>query len=40
MVARGVGKQNSWMTTSHLLGEFYKDARTREEFLRLIGKSN
>jgi hypothetical protein len=33
MMMRGVEKQNSVMTTSHLLGVFKDDARTRSEFL-------
>ncbi len=39
MVARGIGKQNSVMTTSHLLGDFYKDQKCRDEFMTLIGKN-
>lgn len=38
MMARGVEKQGSWVTTSAMLGLFKKDARTRSEFLKLIGK--
>ncbi|CAN5426636.1 GTP cyclohydrolase I FolE [soil metagenome] len=38
MMMRGVEKQNSVMTTSCLLGSFKEDARTRSEFLSLIGK--
>ncbi len=38
MMMRGVGKQNSVMTTSTVLGSFHNDAATRSEFLRLIGK--
>lgn len=38
MMARGVEKQNSWVTTSAMLGLFKKDARTRSEFLKLIKK--
>ena len=38
MMMRGVGKQNSVMTTSSVLGSFHDDAATRMEFLRLIGK--
>ncbi len=37
MIARGVGKQNSVMTTSALLGQF-KDGTVRSEFLTLIGR--
>ena len=33
MMMRGVGKQNSVMTTSCMLGSFRRDARTRSEFL-------
>jgi GTP cyclohydrolase IA len=36
MMMRGVQKQNSVMTTSHLLGVFKDDARTRSEFLSLL----
>ena len=36
MMMRGVEKQNSVMTTSHLLGTFKEDARTRSEFLSLL----
>jgi GTP cyclohydrolase I len=38
MMMRGVGKQNSVMTTSTVLGSFHNDPATRSEFLRLIGK--
>jgi GTP cyclohydrolase I len=38
MMARGVEKQSSEVTTSALKGLFKKDASTRAEFLRLIGK--
>ena len=37
MTTRGVHKQNVSMVTSHMLGTFREDARTRAEFLRLIG---
>lgn len=37
MMMRGVEKQNSVMTTSCLLGSFKEDARTRSEFLALLG---
>jgi GTP cyclohydrolase I len=37
MMMRGVEKQNSVMTTSCLLGSFKEDARTRSEFLSLLG---
>ncbi len=36
MMARGVEKQNSVMTTSCVLGEFHEDASTRAEFFSLI----
>src|SRR3954449_7776011 len=36
MMARGVEKQNSVMTSSCLLGSFKEDARTRSEFLALV----
>jgi GTP cyclohydrolase I len=36
MTSRGVGKQNSVMTSSTLLGVFLKDPRTRAEFFDLI----
>ena len=36
MAMRGVEKQNAWMTTSAMRGEFETSARTREEFLMLI----
>jgi GTP cyclohydrolase I len=38
MVMRGVQKQNSLTTTSAFSGAFLKDARTREEFIHLIGR--
>ncbi len=38
MMMRGVGKQNSVMTTSTVLGSFHNDDATRAEFLRLIGR--
>ncbi|MBI4977502.1 MAG: GTP cyclohydrolase I FolE [Spirochaetes bacterium] len=38
MMMRGVEKQNSAMITSVMLGCFRKNASTRDEFLRLIGK--
>lgn len=38
MMARGVEKQNSVMTTSAVRGLFKKNSNTRSEFLRLIGK--
>lgn len=39
MVMRGVEKQNSVATTSSMLGAFRKNLSTREEFLRLIPRS-
>jgi GTP cyclohydrolase I len=36
MLARGVEKQNSMMTTSYCTGLFKKNAITRSEFLKLI----
>lgn len=38
MMARGVEKQGSFVSTSALLGIFKKNSKTRSEFLRLIGK--
>lgn len=38
MCARGVGKQNSVMVTSTMLGLFREDAKVRSEFLGMIGK--
>ncbi len=38
MMMRGVEKQNSVMSTSVMLGTFREDARTRSEFLSLVGK--
>ncbi len=38
MMARGVEKQNSEVTTSALIGLFKKDLNTRGEFLKLAGK--
>ena len=40
MSMRGVEKQNSYTTTSSMVGSFKKDARTRSEFLSLIRSSN
>ena len=37
MMMRGVEKQNSKTVTSALRGAFRDDAKTREEFLRLVG---
>lgn len=36
MMMRGVGKQNSTMVTSSVLGVFREDLATREEFLSLV----
>ena len=36
MQMRGVEKQNSYATTSSMMGLFRKDSRTREEFLNII----
>jgi len=36
MMMRGVGKQNSSMTTSAMLGRFRADINTRNEFLTLV----
>ena len=36
MMMRGVGKQNSVMTTSSVLGSFHNDPSTRAEFMGLI----
>ncbi|MFQ3549126.1 MAG: GTP cyclohydrolase I FolE [Armatimonadota bacterium] len=38
MMMRGVQKQNSYMTTSSVLGSFHDDLATRNEFLTLISK--
>jgi GTP cyclohydrolase I len=38
MMMRGAQKQNSLASTSCMLGRFKTDARTRSEFLSLIGK--
>ena len=37
MQMRGVEKQNSFVTTSHLLGAFRTHQKTRAEFFRIIG---
>lgn len=37
MIMRGVGKQNSEMVTSAVLGSFRTDEKVRQEFLSLIG---
>jgi len=36
MQMRGVEKQNSYATTSFMTGLFRKDARTRDEYLKII----
>ncbi|MCU0328878.1 MAG: GTP cyclohydrolase I FolE [Chitinophagales bacterium] len=38
MMMRGVGKQNSFTTTSSFYGEFMNNSDTRREFLSLINK--
>ncbi len=38
MTTRGIHKSDVSMVTSQMLGSFRKDARTRDEFLRMIGK--
>ncbi|MFH1851475.1 MAG: GTP cyclohydrolase I FolE [Candidatus Neomarinimicrobiota bacterium] len=40
MQMRGVEKQNSFATTSAMLGEFHDEAETRMEFLSIIGLRN
>ncbi len=37
MMMRGVEKQNSFMTTSTVLGSFHNQLATRQEFMNLIG---
>jgi GTP cyclohydrolase I len=39
MTTRGIHKLDVSMVTSQMLGSFRKDARTRDEFLRMIGKN-
>ncbi len=39
MMMRGVEKQNAIAVTSHMLGGFRKQQQTRDEFLKLIGRS-
>ena len=36
MMMRGVQKQNASMITSHVMGEFRDDRRTRSEFMALV----
>jgi GTP cyclohydrolase I len=38
MMMRGVEKQNSYASTSCMLGTFKSDSKTRAEFLNLIGR--
>ena len=38
MTTRGIHKSDVSMVTSQMLGAFRRDARTRDEFLRMIGK--
>ena len=40
MLMRGVEKQNSSVTASHVLGAFREDRRTREEFMQLISRNS
>ena len=40
MTTRGVNKPGTTMITSHMLGLFRQDAKTRREFLSLIGHGN
>jgi GTP cyclohydrolase I len=37
MQMRGVEKQNSYATTSAMLGEFHDDSETRAEFMSIVG---
>ena len=39
MMMRGVEKQNAIAVTSHMLGGFRRQQQTRDEFLKLIGRS-
>lgn len=36
MMMRGVEKQSSYMVTSHVMGDFRDDRRTRQEFMALV----
>lgn len=36
MQMRGVAKQNSYATTSHMMGAFETNSKTRQEFLQII----
>jgi GTP cyclohydrolase I len=38
MRMRGVEKQNSWVTTSAMLGVFRSNLETRQEFMNLLGR--
>lgn len=40
MTTRGIRKSGVSMVTSQMLGSFRKDARTRAEFLRMIGRQD
>ncbi len=40
MTTRGIHKSGVSMVTSQMLGTFRKDARTRAEFLQMIGNNN
>jgi len=40
MQMRGVEKQNSFATTSSMLGEFHDEIETRSEFLSIVGFKN
>ncbi len=40
MTTRGIHKSGVSMVTSQMLGSFRKDARTRAEFLQMIGRHN
>jgi GTP cyclohydrolase I len=40
MTTRGVHKPGVSMVTSQMLGTFRKDARTRAEFLQIMGKTS
>ncbi len=39
MLMRGVEKQNSLVTASHVMGVFREDRRTRDEFMQLISRT-
>lgn len=40
MQMRGVEKQNSYATTSSMIGQFRKDSKTRDEFLKIVALKN